>query len=129
LSVLGFNLTAVPLWDNRPICDEVPLAVAISADFNGVDLYNVNLYQLREAQRIQAVRGCFYDNSRNNTDVVLTALNTGQTLLLPLRTQGYMPLLLNNDAEFDLSTTAGTGIFKMTLLNFIVQPQIWNATL
>lgn len=129
MSVLGFNLTAVPLWDNRPICDEVPLAVAISGDFNGIDEYTVNLYQLREANRIQAVRGCFFDNARNNTDVLLSALNTGQTILFPARTQGYMPLLLNNDMEFSVRTVAGTGLFKMTLLNFIVQPQMWSATI
>jgi hypothetical protein len=122
----GFNLTAVPLWDNKPICDEKPTAVAIAQNFNGVDEASVNLYQLREQQRITAIRGCFFDNSRNGTDVTLTALNTGQTLIFPANTQGYMPLLLNEDAEFTLSTVSGTGLFKMTLLNFIVQPQIWS---
>jgi len=125
----GFNLTAVPLWDNRPICDEKPTSVAIAQNFLGVDEASVNLYQLREAQRITAVRGCFFDNARNNTNVLLTALNTGQTLVFPLRTQGYMPLLLNENAEFTLSTVSGTGLFKMTLLNFIVQPYLWSATL
>lgn len=125
----GFNLTAVPLWDNRPICDEVPMAVAIAQNFNGVDIAQVNLYQLREQQRITAVRGCFFDNARNNTDILLSALNTGQTIVFPLRTQGFMPLILNNDAEFELQTVGGTGLFKMTLLNFIVQPQIWSATI
>lgn len=129
MSVLGFNIVPFPLWDNKPLCDEVPIGVAISANFLGIDEYTLNLQQQIQQQRINAVRGCYFDNSRNNTDVLMTALNTGMTILFPARTQGFMPLFLNNDSEMSLSTVAGTGLFKMTLTNFIIHPQIWSATI
>lgn len=129
VSLVNNNLSPIPLYSNEILCDEKPVQIAFTMNFNGVDEYEASLKNLIDAKKLTAIRGIFYDNARNNTDVVLSIENTQQTILMPLRTQGYLPLLMNTEADFVLSTVSGTGVFKISLLNFIIQPYMWSATL
>ena len=128
-SLVNNNLSPIPVFSNEILCDEKPNQIAFTMNFSGVDEYTCDLKNLVDAKKVTAVRSVFFDNARNNTDVVMQITNTQQTVLFPRRKQGYIPVLMNLEIDFALTTVAGTGVFKITLLNFIIQPFMWDATL
>lgn len=128
-SLVNNNLSPIPVFSNEILCDEKPNQIAFIMSFLGVDEYTCSLKNLVDAKKVTAVRSVFFDNARNNSDVVMQITNTQQTVLFPRRKQGYIPVLMNPEIDFALTTVAGTGVFKITLLNFIIQPFMWDATL
>jgi hypothetical protein len=128
MATIGGQFISVPVF-NQLVPDEGPKAIAISANFNGIDAYEVNLLQQKELGRIQAVQSIWFDNSRQDQAVIMTCDDTQQTIVFAGRTQGYMPVLVNQDISFTLSCSGGSGVFKADLLNVPMYPFTQSATI
>jgi hypothetical protein len=130
--ISGEGNLVTTLFSNDPAdCNIVPGQLSLLCNFNGIDQYDVSLRNLIDRNDFfKAVRACFFDNSRQAEDVIMSITNTNQTLLFPGNTQGFLPVLMNPDCEFSLSCVSGTETFKINLLNFMPPAAIiWAATI
>lgn len=128
--LIGPNSQPIRIYTNDIICDELPTQLLLTADFSSIDEYTADLSGLVQNGKISAVRSVFFDNARNGAKAIMTIENTNQTLVFPANTQGYLPVVMNTDIRFRLNGTAAlNNILKLTLLNFMVQPFIWSATI
>jgi hypothetical protein len=114
---------------NALIPSEGPKAIPFSCDFSGaISSYGLDLTTQFTRGVISNVQTIYFDNSQNNAVVTLQFDQLGQTLRLPPRKQGYVPVLAPQNPKMVFSCTGGTGVFSGQLLNVPVDAVIFDST-
>lgn len=108
------------------------LALPIELDFSSDDTAEIDLSaELMQPGGIGFVQGIFIDNGANNDPMTLTFPNTsnqGYVLRVTGRMQTWQPLLIPTGiARFSaVSVAAANRKVEIHLVNFPVQPMMWN---
>jgi hypothetical protein len=103
---------------------EGPRYVPLAFDFTQFVTYGVDIMLLKQNGHISSIQGLYIDNS-TNTAAVSISTGQGQTITVPPGYQAYLPIVLNDNPKFTVTST-GTEC-EMLALNWPVFPQVWNA--
>lgn len=102
------------------------------AGFNQFLTVSDDLVMEGEDGTINTVQSMFFDASNCWSDVVFTIVDTGQTLRLPAKSLGYLPILCSNSFRFSATMQTGTEgqqdapFINVTFYNTPCQPFIWD---
>lgn len=82
---------------------------------------------------IDTIQSLYFDASVCWSDAILTMLDTGQTLRIPAKSCGYLPILCSNSLRYNLTLINGSEtqlnapFINLWFFNTPCQPFIWNA--
>lgn len=102
---------------------EGPRYVPLNFDFTAFTTWGVDLMMLTQQKHMSSVQSLYVDNSANNAAVEIDN-GQGQTLIVPAGYQAYLPIILNDNPKFNVSST-GTSC-QMLAMNFMTFPFVWN---
>lgn len=99
-------------------------ALPVTADFtiSSPAVFNLQNEELRLI--INEVQGIYVDNSSNSYPIICTIRGTNQKITWAAGAQGYMPVLVGDNAHFSFATT-GTPKIPVFFLNFPVPVGAW----
>lgn len=75
--------------------------------------------------KVRAPQTLFFDGSASTGPVTLTFAGTGQTLVLPPQSAGYLPIMTPNEVRLTIMGTQG-GSIGLWLLSVPVPAQVWS---
>lgn len=104
---------------------EGPRYVPLSFDFTQYVTFGVDMMLLKQQGHISSIQGLWIDNSANTAPVTIDT-GQGQKISIPAGYQAYMPIVLNDNPKFNVSST-GTAC-QMQAFNWPVFPQVWKAS-
>jgi hypothetical protein len=122
--------TVIPVDNNRTPCEGpkvVPVKITLSDNVaNLVDLFsNINNSQ------ISLIQSFFIDNADNAENLIIVCDVTGQRIICPANSQGYIPCLMPSPCRFYVSlesTPAQPVDVTIFACNFAVLPAFWTVT-
>lgn len=123
---IGGFLQNVPVFNQSVPCEQ-PKAITFDVNFNGIDEFVVSMLNAIEKRVIESVQSFYFDNSFQDQIVILEMQETGQRIIIPGRTQGYINALVNREGNFTL-TSSGSSRFMLIALNVPMFPDRWSAT-
>lgn len=102
--------------------EQAPSGIPFNIDWtvysNGV--YDINLQYAQSQGQIGGVQAIFWNNPSAGA-IQITFGGSGQSLTLPAKTQGYMPVLMPNVPTAHLVNTApDSTITQVILLNYVL---------
>lgn len=75
---------------------------------------------------IDYISGCFVDNRLNVNPLVIKTQSVGQAVSIPAGKQAYMPLLVTDAAQLQITTIIANNLLvPFFVMNFPVQPFVW----
>ena len=120
----GGSYVQIPVF-NQMVPDEGAKSIKATLDFSGgVDEYVIDLTDAMEKKVIRSVQSLYIDNYGNASDLTITTSLSGQRLLFPANSMGYMPILLGKPAVFKVAATAGKP--EIIMMNVPMYPFIWQ---
>lgn len=108
--------------------------VTIPVDFNfalGLSQL-VDFSALEQKGTIRNVQSFYINNLANPDTVTISDPVTGQSLTIPFRCQGYMPLLCRNPEQLTIlcgGAGPSTAIVRINFNNFYMPPYLWGAAI
>jgi hypothetical protein len=102
-----------------------PKVIPLRIDFSGVTEWQVDGSQVVERGKIEYIQALWVDNYSNTNPLIIEMNLTNQRIVIPARSQGYVPVLSPNPPKFIFSTQAGPMVY-LQFLNVPVQPMIWT---
>jgi len=106
---------------------EGPKVVPVTLNFATAPAYIVDLSQLFNSQGLSIIQGIYLNNTGNSASVTITVPDTGQTVVYPPYSEGFMPLFLASSLKLNFASTGGVVVQAM-VLNFAVAPFLFTAT-
>ena len=107
---------------------EGPRVIPISLDFTIFDTYNIDFTTQQISNQFSMCQTVYVDNSDNSAAFSLTCGVTGQRLIWPPNSMGYLPVLQPNPPVFVASTTVAAVIVTVQFMNFYMPPIVWKKT-
>ena len=123
----GTAFTSIPVF-NMQVPKQRPAALSFNFNFAGVDIHKIDLLEMKNQERFLSAQAIYYDNSYQDESVIFFCPQTGQTIGIDGRTQGYRNILVGDDMKFQFESE-GTGIFNVQVINVPMYPDQWAATL
>lgn len=123
---IGGVFASIPVF-NQLVPNEGPRSIFMEMDFSVSDEYTFDLQQEIAQKVIWGVQTFYYDNSDNNSDVVFEADVTGQRMTFQARWQGYRPVLVTSPPKGKFTTSSGSGLFRVLMLNVPMPFGEWNS--
>jgi len=112
---------------NNEIPCEGTKAITYTADFSLSSNFVFDLTQQFNNKQFTSLQTIYVDNSANAANnLIVTIGTTGQTVTIPPKFVGYIPVIATNPPVISF-TTAATGKVYIALLNFYVPGQSWLA--
>ena len=102
-----------------------PKAIALDFDFTNTPSWDVDLTQQQQQSKIEFIQSLFIDNSANTAVLTITNPNTGQVIVFPHSSQGYIPFLCPNPPRFTVSTTQAAIKVHIQAQNFVTDSITW----
>lgn len=103
-------------------CKTIPFTF----DFNAFLAYLVDLTLQQDQKKISVIQSVYIDNSLNLTNTLSIDVDTtGQHLVFPQKSCGYVPLLVPTPSKLTFSS-AGAVVVGVQLLNFYIPPTVWG---
>lgn len=90
---------------------------------------NVDLQMEDSEGAIDNIQTIFFDTAQCNSNVYLVFQNTGQRLVLPMKSQGYLPVACGNDVrlQYGVYEPGGVGYaFTIQFFNVPIAPCVWD---
>lgn len=84
------------------------VAIQKNLDMSGAKSYSIDFNSINQQQQIGVIRTMFCDNSNNPSEIVVTALGTGQRFTIPAYAEGYFPIVSRLNAGIVLESDGGT---------------------
>lgn len=114
---------------NSRIPMEGPKAIPIPINFGTVAAWLLDMSNTQQLGHISYVQTLFVDNSQNANALSILTDASNQTVIIPPKSQAYVPVLQPNPPKLTLSTTAVPNlIVTVFALNFPVSPAVWATT-
>jgi hypothetical protein len=109
----------------------IPLAVTAGANFAGVSNFMSGELTLETDQgMLNDVQTLYFDMSACPIPVTITFVETGQTLTLPPKSQGYLPIMVASNVVWNAiawgAPLAGTYSVNLWFLNRQVDSCVWS---
>lgn len=67
----------------------------------------------------------YVDNSLVNSPITFL-FDSGQSMVFPAKSQGYLPIAQGNPIRFSASCALGAGVTTVMLYNYEITPYIWS---
>ncbi len=115
---------------NMVLPPEGPRVLPFIYDFQTAAIIDQDLVLPIQNGVIESIQTMFVDNSTNPNALTINVGEKGQTIVFPPRSQGYVPILFNDqDGTFTFSTTQGVGVVvNVFFANVPIMPIIWRVT-
>jgi hypothetical protein len=106
-----------------------PKAIPIPISFATVAAWLLDLSNSQQLGHIEYVQTLFVDNSANAAALTIQTDASNQTVIIPPKSQGFVPVLQPNPPKLIVSTTAVASlVVTIHALNFPVSPAVWPIT-
>lgn len=102
-------------------------ALPIKLDFTTTQSYTIDFNTLEFQEFFEAAQTIFVDNSLNTATLIITCSSSGQIITFPAKSCGYVPLLQPIPGTLDIFTT-GNLVINLQLLNYHIDPNVWNVS-
>lgn len=103
-----------------------PRAVKMDFDLSASQDYTANLEKVIEQGVLEFIEALFVDNSANGYALTVSIKVSGQKIILPPYSQGYIPVLAPQPPILEItSNSAATATVSIQLLNFPVPAAVW----
>jgi hypothetical protein len=106
---------------------EGPKMVPLSTDFTLNDTYEVDLSNFVQMGRISMVQSIYVDNADGAVAITILVELGSQRLIVPAGQEAYLPILVPNPIKLTISSPGGAASAKVFLINFPIQPEVWNS--
>lgn len=119
--------TVIPVQNNKTPC-EGPKVCEVSVRLTDRTPFAVDLFSQINSQQMSLVQSFFIDNADNADRLVIVCDITGQRIIAPPFSQGYIPCLVPNPPRFSVAvenTPAQPVTVKVFACNFAVLPAFW----
>jgi hypothetical protein len=117
-----FGIANVVVPAGGPKC--VP---AIGIDFTNVGSIVLDGSAIVQQGKIEYLQGVFVDNSTNINTLSLTMSTTGQTIIVPKKSQGYFSIMVPDPPQIIAATPQTAGlVIPMFFYNVPIQPAVWS---
>lgn len=75
---------------------------------------------------IDYISGIFVDNTKNANPLTIKTASIGQVISIPAGKQAYMPLLISDAAQLEITTVQANNLLvPFFVVNFPVTPCVW----
>jgi hypothetical protein len=106
-----------------------PKAIPIPISFATVAAWLLDLSNTQQLGHIEYVQTLFIDNSANTNALTIQTDASNQTVVIPPKSQAFMPVLQPNPPKLTISTPAVASlVVTVFALNFPVSPHVWAVT-
>lgn len=122
------NMTVIPVDNNRAPC-EGPKVVPIKLILTDTTQNIVDLFANTNANQISLIQSLFIDNADNPDRLIIVCDVTGQRIICPQYSQGYIPCLSQLPVRFRVyveSTPVQPVTVVLFACNFAVLPAFWS---
>lgn len=124
-------MTIIPLPRIQPVnLGDCPKEGRRIIPYVGLDLaaapLEIDLAVPFQGGQFTTPQSVYVENRTATADVIFTNQATGQVLVFPKSSLGYYALLQpKSPLKFTL-TSSGAPVINLLVLNFFIQPQVWN---
>lgn len=102
-----------------------PKTIPALLDFTATGKIEIDGQQVVDQGKISYLQGVYVDNADNPAPLTLIMGTTGQRVIMPANSQGYIAILVPNPARIIASTTPGVKI-NVQFYNVPIQQIIWK---
>jgi len=112
---------------NAVLPSDGPKTYPFTADFRTIGSFGVDLTNEVTQGFIKFLSGGFFDNSNNANPLTIVVPTTNQKVIIPAKSQAYLPLLFTDTVSLQLTTTVDNQLLvPFFLCNFPITPAIWS---
>lgn len=120
------NYASTVTNSNLPGHGELPRAMPFNITFNGtITSFGIDLTLPVQQNLITGVQSIYVDNSASTVWTQIYVPSSQQTIKIPARSQAYLPLVIPNPPQFQVSNL-GTCVVELQLMNFPMPACVWN---
>lgn len=113
---------------NQTLSKKGPMVVPYYVDMQTSSSVEVDLTALVNNGNIDFISGAWIDNTSNDEILVIQVAGSNQIVDFPPKSQGYIPLLANDQPKFNFSSANVPGeIIPIFFYNAPMIPYIWNS--
>ncbi len=113
-------------WGLGP--EKGPRSFPITFDFSKGTTLSINLLQQVQKDDLEFIQAVFVDNSTNFAELSITDSITGEKLIWPAGSQGYLPFMCGGNPVFTVTSLASELSIPAQLLTFALPAILWSVS-